>query len=320
MPPISPELRDYMNRIIETLRDKPVKEILSYAIFNEQEEAEYYRKLARHTPRESVKALFLQMADESAEHYKRLYELFKKLYPNEEPVEVEAPPVEVAPFYPKFESVDDYLEALEYCMKSELFAKDTYEILSQRASSEDARIVFVQLSNMEKEHYMRIKKAYDLLAEFRDRRTLPENLEPGAYLFPDKVKARYVLLDLIANAKDIYVFSRDPPKKLREWFKRGDINFAWISTAPVKGSITPKMLIESGTGMCELLKKGNVVLLVENFEVVAMSVGFKKAFECVSMLRDAAIMYGSYLLVHANRPAMSEREWAVLEAEFEVIG
>ncbi|MFA4669246.1 ferritin family protein [Pyrococcus kukulkanii] len=111
-----PELKEYMEKVIEALKDKSPKEVLSYAIFNEEDEVEYYRKLAEHARRESIRVLFLQMAEESLEHKEKLLKLFRRLYPGEEPVKVEAPPVEVAPFYPKFETVDEYLEALEYCM------------------------------------------------------------------------------------------------------------------------------------------------------------------------------------------------------------
>lgn len=41
--------------------------------------------------------------------------------------------------YPEFERVEDYLDALEYCMESELLAKRTYEILSTKAEDEDAK-------------------------------------------------------------------------------------------------------------------------------------------------------------------------------------
>ena len=319
MPRLSPDLRRYMEKVIESLRDMSVKEILSYAIFNERDEVEYYRKLAEHADRESIKALFIQMADESQEHHDRLYSLFKKLYPDEEPVEVDVPPVEVAPFYPEFETVDDYLAALEYCMQSELFAQQTYELLSQKATHEDSRVLFAQLAEIERNHYERLKKAHDLLAGFRARKMLPEEISPGGYLFPDKIKARYMLLDLMGRGLKPYVFSRDPPKKLFEWFKREDINAVWISSAPVKGAVTPNALVNSKSSLVDILEEDGAVVLIENFEAIAVSTGFADAFEMVSLLRDVAMVSGSYLLVHANEKAMPEREWAILESELEVI-
>ena len=319
MPHLSPELKKYMEKVIEALKDRPVKEILSYAIFNERDEVEYYRKLAEHAGRESIRVLFIQMADESQEHHDRLYSLFKKLYPGEEPVKVDAPPVEVAPFYPEFETVDDYLEALEYCMQSELFAQQTYELLSQKATHEDSRVLFAQLADIERNHYERLKKARDLLVGFKAKRMLPEEISPGGYLFPDKIKARYMLLDLMGKGLKPYIFSRDPPKKLFEWFKREDINAVWISSAPVRGALTPASLVHSKTSLADVLQNERAVILIENFETIALSEGFPKAFDMISLLRDVAMVSGSYLLVHANENALPEREWAILESELELI-
>ncbi|CAB49963.1 ferritin family protein [Pyrococcus abyssi] len=309
------EAREYMEKIVKKLKDLSPKEILSYAIFNEEAEIRYYRELAKRSERESVRVLFLQMADESQEHHDRLYKLFKELYPNEEPVEVDAPPVEVAPFYPKFETVDDYLEALEYCMESELFAKETYEVLALKATNEDARVLFAQLAEMENDHYLRLKKLYNLLTSFKQKKILPEDLEPGGYLLSDRTKARYLFLDMLSKSKEAYLFTRENPEKVKEWLKRDDINIIWVTNLPGKGRISPRMLIEPESVLCEILKAGNVVVLLENLEILVLITDFRKLFECISRLRDIAISSGSYLIVHAKKEAVGEREWALLESE-----
>ncbi|MFA4662399.1 ferritin family protein [Pyrococcus kukulkanii] len=314
---VRPELKEYMEKVIEALKDKSPKEVLSYAIFNEEDEVEYYRKLAEHARRESIRVLFLQMAEESLGHKEKLLKLFRRLYPGEEPVKVEAPPVEVAPFYPKFETVDDYLEALEYCMESELFARETYEILAQKAVNEDSRVLFVQLAEMERDHYLRLKKAYELLTGFKSKKMMPEDIEPGGYIFPDKEKARYVFLDLAAT-REGYVFSRDPPEKVRDWMKR-DVNTIWISPAPIKGSISPRTLIESKENLVEILRRGNVVLLLENLEFILAKEDFGEVLDLMSTLRDAAIAYGSYLLVHTIKDAIEKKEWVILTSELKII-
>lgn len=148
---------------------------------------------------------------------------------------------------------------------------------------------------------------------------LPEDISPGGYLFPDRIKARYMLFDLMGKGLKPYVFSRDPSKRLFDWFKRDDINVVWISSAPVKGAVTPGSLISSKTDLVDLLKSENAVILIENFETIVVSGGFVRAFDMVSILRDVAIVSGSYLLVHAKENALPEREWAILESELEVI-
>lgn len=313
------ELKDYMEKIIEVLKDRPPKEILSYAIFNEADEVEYYRKLAEHARRESVKVLFTQMADESQEHYERLYKLFKKLYPDEEPIKIDVPPVEVAPFYPKFETVDDYIEALEYCMQSELFAKETYELLALKATNEDSKVLFAQLAQIEENHYQRIKKLYDLLSGFREKKSLPEELGPGGYLLDGRTKARYLFLDLLARGGRGYVFTREPPEKAKEWFKREDVEVVWVTNIPGRGRISPRLLVESDGALCQLLETGKTVVLLENLEGLIAVSGFKEVFQCISRLRDTAISSGSYLIVHAKKDALEEKEWELLKSELTFI-
>ncbi len=314
---MSRELQRYMNKIIDLLKERPPKEVLSYAIENEEEEVEYYRKLERHARRESIKMLFRQMADESQEHRDRLYRLFKRMYPGEEPSHVEAPPVEVAPLYPSFETVDDYLEALVYCMKSELFAKETYEILARKATDEESRAIFARLAEMEEDHYERIKKAYDLILDFKTGKLLAEGMEPGGYLVTDKTKGRYLFADIIVDGKGTVV-SRDPPEVLKRWFGRKNITYVWLTNTTSKGAMSPEGLLKARELMADLLKRGEP-LLMENAEYVALSEGFKALFEYLSFLRDVAITSGSHLIVHASREAFEEREWAVLKAEFELI-
>ncbi|QDA31725.1 DUF835 domain-containing protein [Thermococcus indicus] len=312
---MKPELKKYLETVVNALRDKNPREILSYAIFNELEEVEYYRKLAERARRESIRVLFIQMADESVEHYETLMSLFRKLYPGEEPVKVEAPPVEVAPFYPEFETVDDYLAALEYCMESELFAKETYEILAQKALNEDSRALFAQLALMEEGHYQRLKKAYELLAGFTSRNQVPEDLRPGGYLFSDEVKARYVFLDLLSKGKRAMVISREHPEKLKEWFKSGDMDIIWLSSAPVKNALTPNTFVSSKPALYEVLQEGNVLMLVEDCEYIALHVGFTELMKTLSTLRDVAMTAGSYLLIQANPDAFERKEWALLTSE-----
>jgi len=307
----------YMDEIIEVLKGKSPKEVLSYAIVNEEEEARYYRQLERHARRGSVKILFRQMAEESDEHRDNLYKLFKKLYPDEEPASVEAPPVEVAPFYPEFETAEDYLEALEYCMKSELFAKETYELLAQKATDDESRAIFARLAEMEEDHYRRIKKVYDLLMSFKARKLLPENLEPGGYLVQDKTKGRYIFADLIERGSGT-VISRDPPKILTRWFGMTNLNVVWLSNTTVKGAMNARELVESRDLIAKVLERGEVLLL-ENVEYIALSEGFKRLMEYLSFLRDVAITSGSHMIVHAGREAFDTKEWAVLRAEFEEV-
>ncbi|WP_367884841.1 ferritin family protein [Thermococcus sp. JCM 11816] len=81
-----------MNEIIERLKRLSPKELLSYAIFNEEDEAKYYAELAEKAKRKSVRALFKKMSRESKGHELLLRRTFERLFPGEEPVKVDVPP------------------------------------------------------------------------------------------------------------------------------------------------------------------------------------------------------------------------------------
>lgn len=316
------ELDEYLSSVIERLKRLGPKEVLSYAIFNEDEEAKYYEELARKAKRESIKVLFIQMSDESKDHRDTLYRLFKKLHPDEEPLKVDAPPVEVAPYYSEFRKTADYLEALEYCMESELFAERVYEMLASSAENEDSREIFAQLALMERDHYLRIKKAYELIKGLLNRKRTITELLPGGYLFEDHVKARYAFLDLLSKGKGI-VFSRRPPEEVRNWMKR-DIPVVWItSKAAKKGIITlnPRVLVESPDTFCEgLFQEGYKVILLEFIESLLVEFDEREIARALTTMRDMAILNGCYILVQGKKGAFTPRMWTMLTSEMENIG
>ncbi|EEB73257.1 ferritin family protein [Thermococcus sp. AM4] len=313
----SSQLDEYLSTIVDRLKSLSFKEALSYAIFNEEDEAKYYAELAQKAKRPSVRALFLQMSDESLEHRDRLYRLFKKVFPNEEPVKVDAPPVEVAPFYPEFEKVEDYLHALEYCMESELFAKRTYEILSTKAEDEEARALFAQLALMEDEHYERIKKVYELISQMKKRRIALENIEPEGYLFEDRVKARYTFLDVAEGEKGM-VITREHPKKIRSWMK-SDVPVLWLSESAMRmegvKTLPPRLLLDKAEDIAECISSENLkAILLESAEYLLLEAPEKDLIKFLLDLRDLAIERGFYLIVSAEREAFTPTGWAILRA------
>lgn len=308
-------LDSYLEKVVSSLEKKSPKEILSYAIFNEEEEAKYYVELSKKAKRESIKLLFIQMSEESEEHRNRLYTLFKKLYPNEEPVKVEAPPVEVLPFYPKFETVDDYLKALEYCMESELFAKKAYELLAQKAEDEDVKALALQLATFEEEHYERIKKAYELFVTIHQQNFEFKDFSPGGYLFDDKTKARYFFMEVLDGRKGI-IFSRDPPEEVKKWMKM-EVSAFWVTSKTCHGCISPRALLDS---LDEIPKEKNLAILIENLEILRIAADdFEEFYTNLSKLKDEAVLNRCYLVLSGSRGAFEDKEWKILESEFNYI-
>ena len=309
-----------MRDIVEALENKSPKELLSYAIFNELEEAEYYSKLAAKAGRASVKALFLKMSEDSKNHHDWLYRLFKKMYPGEEPVKVDAPPVEVAPFYSEFQSVEDYISALKYCMESELFAKKTYELLAKVASDEDSRDLALNLAAMEEDHYQSLRKMYELMLSLEEEEILPEKLEPGGYLFTDELKAKYFLIDLINGGVRLSVAVRENPKKFLEMFGGADIEVVWITKTEVENSIRPEEIPILKKRFCRFLKEASErdetgAVFLQNLGYLALELGFKNMMDVVLYLKDCALLHDGYVLATAIKDAFSPREWALLTSE-----
>ncbi|AAL80262.1 rubrerythrin [Pyrococcus furiosus DSM 3638] len=319
------DLKKLTKEIVGRLKNKSVKELLSYAIFNEEEEAKFYADLAEKVSRPSVKALFRRMSEESKVHELLLRKLFSKYFPGEEPVKVDVPPVEVVPFISKFESIEDYLEGLRYCMESELFAKRTYVLLSQVAENEGVRMVANELASIEQNHYEEIKAVYELVKTFRDREMLPESLKSGAYLITNESVGKYLILDLIDENKKLKLFVRENPEIFRRLIgENPNVEITWIAKVNAPNTISPtethvlKKDIESFfEKVTKEGKKG--VVFIQNVAYLVANLGFKETVDLLLHAKDLAVYYGGYLIITANPEVFEKTEWALLKLEFEVL-
>ncbi|MBP1910977.1 DUF835 domain-containing protein [Thermococcus stetteri] len=320
-----PNPQAIMNEIIERLKKLGPKELLSYAIFNGEDEARYYAELAEKAKRKSVRALFKKMSRESKGHELLLRRTFERLFPGEEPVKVDIPPVEVYPFYPEFEKVEDYIRALEYCMESELFAKRTYEILAGVAENEEVRRIAFELSEIEQNHYEEIKKVYDIVLYFELRQIFPDRLKFGAYLVTDDEKAKYILPDMLTDNREVIAVIREHPDKFRELTEID--NVIWVSKIseeyPEK-VVPPKFVPELKGELLKFLKsakeKGKQgVIFIQNVGYLVVELGFRDALDFLFYIKDAAIVNNGFLIISANPDAFEKKEWGLLTSEFEVI-
>lgn len=318
-----PAPEEIMNEILEKLKNLGPKELLSYAIFNEEDEAKFYAELAEKVERPSVKALFKKMSEESKVHEMLLRREFKKLFPGEEPVKVEAPPVEVYPFLPKFESAQDYLTALRYCMESELFAKRTYEQLALISENDEVQKLAMELAEIEMGHYEEIKTVYELIEEFERRNLTPEGLSPGAYLLTDEKKGKYFLLDFIDESKKLKLFVRENPLKFRR-FLGDNVDIVWITKVRGPNTVTPEELPTMRVDIEDFFvsarsegKRG--ALFIQNLGYLLTQMGFQKLMDLVLYIKDVAVLNEGYLIATALPDVFEKREWAIVESEFDVI-
>ncbi len=319
------QLNGYLDKIIEELKDKSPKEILSYAIFNEAEEVRYYDELASKAKKESVKLLFLRMSETSQKHREWLYGLFKKLYPGEEPVKISTPLVEIAPFHTEFEKVEDYLEAVRHWMQSELSGKRLYETLAEKAENEESRAVFAQLAVMEEEQYEELKKVYDLMVSMREKSVETGRLRPGGYLFTDRFKARCFLADLLEEpGSEAVIFTRDSPENVMRFFGRKNIRVVWISSTKAENSVSPEEFFRVKNQVRSFfesrkLEGGRGVVLIEDVGYLLVELGFKKLMDILACIRDYALLNGTYFLITATGELFERREWALLTSEFKLV-
>ncbi|AIU70703.1 rubrerythrin [Thermococcus eurythermalis] len=314
---------ELMKEIVNRLKNLSAKELLSYAIFNEEEEAEYYAELAKRAERRSVKALFKKMSEESKGHEQLLRRLFNRLFPGEEPVKVDAPPVEVYPFYPKFESARDYLSALSYCMESELFAKHTYELLASVAQDEEVRRLALDLAAIEQLHYEEIKRVYDLIEAFERRHLSPRDLTSGAYLLTDDEKVKYFLLDFLDGPRVLLAFVRENPRKFAE-FVQSPGKVLWVTKTDVEDGIPPELIFDMKREVSKFFKKCSSkgeqgVVFIQNLGYLASQLGFKEALDFVLYVKDLATLNNGYLVVTAIPEAFEKKEWAIITSELELI-
>lgn len=313
--------------VLEKLKELGAKELLSYAIFNEEEEAKYYSELAELTGRTSVRALFIKMSEDSKDHEMALRRLFEKLFPGETPVRVEIPPIEAAPFVPVLRGIEDYTEALRYCMESELLAKRVYQRLAEIVEDDETRELAIVLASMEQEHYEELMRVYELLRDLEAKRIQPRELEPGGYLFTDNKKAKYFLLDFLGWDRVLFALVREMPDEFMKMFSGRYSDVLWISkveSEEFKRVIRPEGVLELKKKLAGFLresrKKGKSgVIFIENIGYLAIETDPSKLFDMLFYLRDVAVLKGGYVIVTAIREAFERREWAILTSEFEVI-
>ena len=136
------------------------REIIEFAIRSEVEAKEYYLHVAGKTNNEMVKKLFLEFAEEEADHEKLLTNILAN---NEASL--------------KFKKTQDYklsetipdpdmsgkvtmADIIAVAMKREERAMNMYLNLAKDSSSEKAKELFMGLADMERGHKVKLEQAY----------------------------------------------------------------------------------------------------------------------------------------------------------------
>jgi len=149
---------------------------LEVALNNEVREREFYYENARRTRNPLGKAMFKQIGDDELEHYKRLKKLHEtwakaKQWPEKVPLKVKDTVVrdilkdalKKAAKLPKGD--DDDLKALRTAIDFEAKGEKYYGKLRDAVTDPKEKAFFDLLSKMEREHYLSLKDAEELMTD-----------------------------------------------------------------------------------------------------------------------------------------------------------
>lgn len=165
----SKQVIEKLNQIAETLPNLTPKEVISYWIGAELEEAEMlyrlsesFRDIARNN---EIADVLLELASESAEHAEALINAYKKAFSDEEILQVSLPSLEGVlqeELLNRFLKDKDrgYIGLLKALREVEMIAHKTYLYLSEYAENKDLRDIFKWLAEEELRHYEMISNLY----------------------------------------------------------------------------------------------------------------------------------------------------------------
>ncbi|AHL23481.1 MULTISPECIES: ferritin family protein [Thermococcus] len=150
--------------VLEEIKKLNERELLSYWIKGEYEEAETYLKLAERAkelglPKE-VYETFERLGKESKGHGDELYKIYREKY-GDELIEVNVPSVEGTHVLGKFWKVEDLEDVLINAMEAEKLAETIYRKLAEETDNEELKKVYLYLADVEKGHYSALKALYE---------------------------------------------------------------------------------------------------------------------------------------------------------------
>jgi rubrerythrin len=156
--------------ILNEIRKLNERELLSYWINGEYEEAETYWKLAERAKEfglpEEVVNTFKRLGDESKGHGDEIYKIYRENY-GDELIEVNIPNVESLNVLGKFWKVEDLKDVLQIAMESEKLAETIYRRLAEETKNQRLKEAYLRLADVEKGHYESLKKLAEGLANGR---------------------------------------------------------------------------------------------------------------------------------------------------------
>lgn len=138
-----------------------INDILDFAIEQEQEAVNFYTELAAIASTKDMQLVFEEFAQEEITHKSRLLNIKEKgLYHMEKTVVND---LKIGDYLVSVKPSPgmSYSEALVLAMKKEKAAFKLYITLSERATSEEMKTIFLSLAQEESKHKLRFELEYD---------------------------------------------------------------------------------------------------------------------------------------------------------------
>ena len=159
-------LEETLKEFRDTLLSLSEKEILSYWIFGEYEEARIHRELAKNAEElrlsPTLVSTFRVLAKEDKEHGDGLRRLYVKTY-GEEPKRVDLPYIEAVSLSRALENPSNLDFVFSVAMETELVAKKLYEHLASITGNKEAGELYEFLASAEWAHYQRLRGEAELM-------------------------------------------------------------------------------------------------------------------------------------------------------------
>ncbi len=96
-----------------------------------------------------------------------------------------------------------------------------------------------------------------------------------------------------------------------------EVSAFWVTSKTCHGCISPRALLDS---LDEIPKEKNLAILIENLEILRIAADdFEEFYTNLSKLKDEAVLNRCYLVLSGSRGAFEDKEWKILESEFNYI-
>ncbi len=150
--------------VIEEIKKLNERELMSYWIKGEYEEAETYRKLAERARElglpDRVVETFERLGRESERHGNELLKIYREKY-GDKLLDVRIPNVESTHLLGRFWKVEDLEDVLQTAMDGEKLAETIYRKLAEETENPELRETYLRLADIESGHYNSLKALYE---------------------------------------------------------------------------------------------------------------------------------------------------------------